>query len=212
MTPTPSPPAERIIEDVDISVHRDSWGYKVKTSTRTRITWHLYDINKNRVHTSKKPRDWSTKHDGTFGGYIPSGKDGYVHLKAVSRGGKVEWWPSKDKMYKMERQKSPMSDTSKQRLKGSKKAFFGILALALAINIFIALHTIMAVPLYGELNPIPRMIMNVNPFLLFLLPLIPVSLFWICWKKGHRNLIFPAIYLCMMFVDLSTHIPVLLGI
>lgn len=101
MTPAP----RRIIKDVNISVRPDSWRYKVKTSTKTRITWHLYDINKNLVHTSKKPRDWSTKHEGTFEGYIPSGEDGYVHLEAVSGEGKVEWWPSRDEMYKIERKK-----------------------------------------------------------------------------------------------------------
>lgn len=103
--PTPSPaPGGPIIEDVMITVYYDSWEYDVKTSTGTRITWYLYDINKNLVHTYEETEYWSTNHGGIFGGYIPSGENGYIHLKAVSRNGDVDWWPSEDEMYKIERE------------------------------------------------------------------------------------------------------------
>ena len=100
----PPVPEGPIIEDVTITVYYGSWEYDVKTSVGTRITWYLYDINKNLVHTYEETEYWSTNHGGTFGGYIPSGEDGYIHLKAVSRDGDVDWWPSEDEMYKIERE------------------------------------------------------------------------------------------------------------
>ena len=91
-----------LIEDVTITAHYDRWEYDVKTSKSTKLIWYLYDIEKNLVYTYE-PESLATHHSGTFGGYIPSGEDGYIHLKAVSSEGDMEWWPSEDEMYKLER-------------------------------------------------------------------------------------------------------------
>lgn len=51
----------QLIESVDMTVYYDSWEYDIKTTTSTRITWHLYDVDKNLVHTYEDPEDaWST--------------------------------------------------------------------------------------------------------------------------------------------------------
>ncbi|MBA7642277.1 hypothetical protein ES703_49966 [subsurface metagenome] len=40
---------------------------------------------------------------GRFGGYIPHGEDGYIHLKVVSQDGDIEWWPSESEKYRINR-------------------------------------------------------------------------------------------------------------
>lgn len=106
--PTPSPaPVGPIIQDVTITVNYDTWEYDVITSVGTRITWYLYDNYGNLVHTYGETEYWSTNHGGTFGGYIPSGEDGYIQLKVVTSEGDVEWWPSENEMYKIEREGAP---------------------------------------------------------------------------------------------------------
>ena len=92
----------QLIESVDISVYSDYWEYDIKTTTDTRTTWYLYNIDKNLVHTYSHP-SYSMAKSGTFGGYIPSGEDGFVRLKEESIDGDIEWWPSASEMYKIER-------------------------------------------------------------------------------------------------------------
>jgi len=92
----------RLIESVDISVYYDSWEYDIKTTTETRTTWYLYNSDKTLVHTYSHS-SYSTAKTGTFGGYIPDGEDGYVHLKEETKDGDIEWWPSASEMYKIKR-------------------------------------------------------------------------------------------------------------
>lgn len=98
----PQGPSANIIRKVNITVHYDNWDYDVWMNMPAKVTWYLYDMNKNLVHTYTH-KYYTTHAGGTFGGYIPGGQDGYIQLMAVNKKGEVDWWPGKDQMYKIER-------------------------------------------------------------------------------------------------------------
>jgi len=99
-----------IFESVKIEVYHSGWTSDVHLSERAKLSVYIFGIDKNLVHVYHY-QSFSTSAGGTWGGYIPSGEDGYIHMRAVNEQGEVEWWPSDSEMYKIEREGGVLGPT-----------------------------------------------------------------------------------------------------
>lgn len=94
--------AAGLINNVEVTVYYDAWKSNVRLTTRARVTWHIYDSDKNLLH-SRELGPSTGEVGGTWGGYIVSGEDGHIRIEIESESGEVQWWPGEDEMYRIER-------------------------------------------------------------------------------------------------------------